>query len=137
MDELRASDTIEMRSLYTFNNISRMPKPAQWSLAKHVRGQAANAWRRAGVPRLDGRWDFVVYTAVRTGSGIAPDADSGMWVAKRILDGAVDAGVIPDDSPRFVAGVHVHAAAYLALSCRVSYVGSFESPRERTLDIHV
>lgn len=137
-----ASEPIEMKHMHTFNSIIRMPKPAQWNLAKHIRDQARHAWAAADVPRILGRWDFVVYTAVRGGIGAAlPDADSGLWVAKRILDGAVDAGVIPDDSPRYVAGVHIHAAAHLDLPAqtrmRASYVGSFEDPRPRRVDIYV
>ena len=62
-----------------------------------------------------------------------------MWIAKRVLDGAVDAGIVQNDSPRFVAGVHIHSAFFMALDgrVRVSYVGSLETPRPRRVDIYV
>ena len=61
---IHASETIELKNLHTFNSISRMPKPAQWNLAKHIRNQARHAWAAADIPRLSGRWDFVLYTAL-------------------------------------------------------------------------
>ena len=137
--KIYASSPIEMKELYTFNRIQGMAKPTQWSLAKHIRSKARAAWRDVEKGTL-GCHTFELVTALREGkANVAPDADSGIWVAKRILDGAIDAGVIPDDSPLYVASVHIVAATFVKLDprVRVSYVGVFRPPIEPTVDIYV
>ena len=107
-----SSHTFEMKNHYTFNTIEHMSKPEQRNLNRMVRAQAANAWRAGLLENtavalldLDGPYVFYLYTALPKGH--APDADSGMWIAKRFLDGATDAGIIQDDGPRYLAGTMV------------------------------
>lgn len=38
-----------------------------------------------------------------------PDTGSSFHVTKAIIDGAVDAGMIPDDGPMIVVALHLHA----------------------------
>lgn len=135
--ELYISYTMEMKKFYAFNKIERMPPGAVASLAKHVRGQAKNAWLRADLPlQPERRYGFELYVALQKGCGIVPDADSVLWIAKRVLDGARDAKIIRNDGLRYIASTTAFTARYVAcLPCLPSYVGALARPAERKVQI--
>ena len=101
------SYVIDLPDLPTWNANSRGHwtqrafEVASWRL---VAKQAAN---RAGIPKLD-----VVYVQLEmTPSDMRRrDPDNLAGALKPVLDGIVDAGVIPDDSWRHVAGVALSVA---------------------------
>lgn len=83
------------------------------SVVKALRTAARHAAEGAGVPRLEAAHVFyVVHLHQR-----AHRADPGNWAptAKAALDGVVDAGVLPDDDWRRVAGPDPRAGERVSL----------------------
>lgn len=70
-----------------------------------VRAAAAEAWRKVGPYRGRKAHLTAQFRFPWQSGGRLPDTDSVSWAAKVALDGAVDAGLIPDDSGRVVASV--------------------------------
>ena len=71
-----------------------------------VRGHARDLWLASDMlsqfPVI-----FVMQTFTPHECKNIPDVDSQAWLAKRILDGAIDAGVIPDDAHQYVSDVRL------------------------------
>lgn len=78
----------------------------------HARHQAQTAWRQASAAAARAaRIPFVDRASVAV-EWVMPDRrrrdpDGGALVAKAVIDGLVDAAVLPDDSWRHVTGVTV------------------------------
>ena len=101
------SYVIDLPDLPTWNANSRghwSQRASEVSAWRMVAKQAAN---RAGIPKLD-----VVFVELEmTPADMRRrDPDNLAGALKPILDGIVDAGVIPDDSWRHVAGVALSIA---------------------------
>lgn len=76
--------------------------------ARHVRlwrGESASKAKLKGIPPLTS-----VHIHARPHlKGRLQDADACHPAVKAVIDGLVDAGVIPDDDPRYVRAVTYHA----------------------------
>lgn len=86
------------------------PLLANSRLHHQAKGRVVREWRRAGfvaaraagVPRLS---RVAVACWGRYPTRVLPDVDAPSPALKAVLDGVVDAGVIPDDRPPFVQSV--------------------------------
>ena len=94
---------------YSYNAMIHSHRKVQMGSTANLRRRARDCW-------IDGdKYKDPVYPAVFEMHVTYPhrvtvgDADSTMWVAKCFLDGLVDAGIIPDDSPQYIAKVINHA----------------------------
>ncbi len=106
MTEL-ASAPVHLERRWTFNKLASLSRPQRAAVIRGVRKRAAMSWDDVEPPSW--RDDGVVYE-VRTAwrDAAMPDTDGIAWMAKAMLDGAVDAGIIGDDSPDIVARVVLH-----------------------------
>ena len=89
----------------TMNKVQAQPWHRTAKFVRVWRERAGYAWREAMrdgfavVPPVV----FVVEQKCRDGR--MPDTGACMVGAKAIIDGAVDAGLIPDDSPKYVSAI--------------------------------
>ena len=88
----------------------------RWGRAAAVsvwRVGAAEAWTDLGPPRRLS--PVVVHIEPHYQNNASrPDTGSCIPTAKAAIDGLVDAGAIPDDSPDWVKGLHFHAPMMLS-----------------------
>jgi len=92
---------------WTANAERRMHWAARAELVASWRAHAAAEARRQRIPRLD-RVAVEIEPTVRSRRHL-PDVAACYPAAKAMIDGLVDAGVLPDDDPR-----HVVAQLFLA-----------------------
>ena len=93
------------------------PKPVNATRRANMYAQAAETkeWREqfawhAKVQRMKPiPTPVVVHVRQKIAKGKLPDAGSNSTVGKAGLDGLVDAGLLPDDSPQYVRAVVLHA----------------------------
>ena len=86
----------------TTNAVERLGHEQRQRYARTLRALARQAWQRSMETApwrfpLVGEWVLTVHLDRYTALPRQPDADAGAWGAKRVLDGAVDAGVLTDD----------------------------------------
>ena len=107
-----SSAPLTLRKLYTFNTIERLSSPQQWNLNKFIRGRATLAWKDGNLEDAESvpEYPLAFYLFTALPRGRAPDADSSMWIAKRFLDGAQDAGIIANDGPGYLRATTVVSA---------------------------
>jgi len=87
---------------WTANAERRMHWAARAELVASWRAHAAAEARRQRIPRLD-RVAVEIEPTVRSRRHL-PDVAACYPAAKAMIDGLVDAGVLPDDDPRHVVG---------------------------------
>ena len=109
--------SLEFDKSYTFNSVSRMSKAQQREISRHVRGRAKDKWKqedRRQTGRVQRRARDVVFRLVPflSPSATLPDTDAYSWIAKYILDGAVEAHILPNDSGLFIAEVVLARASF-------------------------
>jgi Holliday junction resolvase RusA-like endonuclease len=84
---------------------------------KHVGAKAkseqteAVTWsiRSAGLKPMDGPIEVgISWIEGRKKNGALRDVDNIQFASKFILDGLVDCGIVPDDSPKFIRNVYHH-----------------------------
>jgi len=108
------SKRVAFSELHTFNKIEAMNKPQQKQLARWTREKFSIAWQEVGskVAAADHFSDVLgdppyifVFNSYIVSLKVtrAPDADAFSVMAKRCLDGAVDAGVLPDDGEEYIS----------------------------------
>lgn len=107
------SDHIMLKKNYTANRLEYMNRQAKWQINKGIRAKASQAWKRGNTYNSHvnkGKQQcFYLYVCVSENTVIVPDCDSNFWLAKRCLDGAIDAGIIKDDTPDIIESVTVFA----------------------------
>ena len=107
------SKRVAFSELHTFNKIDAMNKPQQKQLARWSREKFAIAWQEVGekVAAADHFSDVLgdppysfMFNSYITSLQVSrvPDADAFFVMAKRCLDGAIDAGVLPDDGEEYI-----------------------------------
>ena len=103
-----------------------IPAPCDWlnsnqRLHRLVHAKRTAAWRAAGKAAAEVPFDVpvrIVCTVHKTRAG-RWDAGNLYPTAKAIVDGLVDAGVIPDDSNEYVIGPDMRAGEKRAEPCVV------------------
>jgi len=100
------SRSILLKESYTFNKIERLRLGQRLNLNGAMRAKAKQSWK--GVDAIEGEYiypvGFLLLTEIHTDESI-PDSDAFAWLGKRFLDGAVDAGIVPEDHPRYISEV--------------------------------
>lgn len=102
------SGKMHTRKTYTFNEFVYMPRRQKAGIISDLRKQAAKAWsEKEGELPGDPPYAFILFTAIDTHigtrhAGNLQDADASAFLAKRFLDGAIDAKIIPDDGPEWI-----------------------------------
>lgn len=90
------SNFIEANELHTYNKIQRMPRWEEANLARKYVQLAVDAW---GEPEpIYTPCRFALEVVVRDDVKQPPDTDASFWIAKRVLDAAVLARIIPNDT---------------------------------------
>ena len=129
------SDTIYVRRLFLFNRVTRLSKAEQNTLSKNLRKESCRAWSHPAEFKIRVELKYPLKFSFSTFVNVTetlPDVDSGMWVAKRMLDGAVDAGVILDDTPEYISRVIINAPVFtdaIHPSKQGSYIATLVSDR--------
>lgn len=105
-----------------------IPAPTDWlnsnqRLNRYRKAERVKAWRDTARDEAKGKGSFahpvrIVATIHKTRAG-RWDAGNLYPTAKAIVDGLVDAGVIPDDSNEYVTGPDMRAGAKCDQACVV------------------
>ena len=117
-----AIEPVSLHDIYTTNRLERLNSGYRNRVHRMLRTRAAAAWcdAAAGISApADQIWDFPIVFCLETiigGGSTLPDADAFGVVGKRFLDGARDAGVIPDDSPEYIRRIVLEAPAWGAVA---------------------
>ena len=93
----------------------------RWDHRKHTReAREVAGWRALRLPRF--KWARIEVFPSQA-RGVLADAGSHAPTAKALVDGLVDAGVLVDDSPKFVPQITFHAPERGKVGMRLLLVG--------------
>ena len=111
---------------YSINNVDYMSRQQKMGIAKSIRKKAAEAWKGVKLD-FDPPYAFFLGTAMEMTNKGFYDVDAFLWVAKRFMDGAIDADVIPDDNLDYVTSATVLASKHLVMppGAEVMHMGLF------------
>ena len=101
------SKFIEIDTIHTYNKIQRMPRWEEAQLTRTYLQKAVDAWGEQDPVYTPAT--FRLEVLINEDAKTMPDTDASFWVAKRVLDAAVTARILPDDSPEFVERVILEA----------------------------
>ena len=108
---VRISGPIRLKKTrFLVNRIDTLPVPQKRDFAKYLRYKSREAWDSEYSLDPNVPVQFTLHSLFHESfKSRLPDCDGLAWVAKRMLDGAVDAKLIVDDSPEYVVRVILEA----------------------------
>ena len=101
---------MRLSKIMTFNKLERLKPGHRWRINKDIKEMSERCWEDVD-PITERGLIYSINAVVHTDS--RPDPDSLNWVGKRMLDGAIAAGVIPDDSGTYISGTMTGAAKHI------------------------
>ena len=114
------SGPIYLRDSYTNNRIEYWSKAQKRRIIKELREASEKAWGKSeGELNFKPPYAFLLATGYHFLDKRSNDSDAFNWLCKRVIDGAVDAKVIPDDNPKYVSSTTTMAPTEAATTCRI------------------